>query len=117
MSSPVRRFHFVGSKVTERAMRPSGIVIAFNVLKNEQEQFFKRPISSAIRFLLFKVFEESLTDSVVKRLPLGNTNAALSSSDESKAIGLSEMKADVLRRRPVIKPYRLSANHLFDGWL
>ena len=109
MSSPVRRFHFVGSKVTERAMRPSGIVIAFNVLKNEQEQFFKRPISSAIRFLLFKVFEESLTDSVVKRLPLGNTNAALSSSDESKAIGL--------RRLPVIKPYRLSANHLFDGWL
>lgn len=47
----------------------------------------------------------------------GNTNAALSSSDESKAIGLSEVKAGVLRRRPVIKPYRLSANHPFDGWL
>ena len=47
----------------------------------------------------------------------GNTNAALSSNDESKAIGLSEMKAGALRCRPVIKPYRLSANHPFDGWL
>ena len=47
----------------------------------------------------------------------GNTNAALSSSDESKTIGLSEVKAGVLRRRPIIKPYRLSANLPFDGWL
>jgi len=65
MRSPVGVFHFIGSKITERAMRPSGVIVPFNVFKNGQPKFFKRVVSSAISFLLFKfkVFKENLTDS------------------------------------------------------
>ena len=49
-------------------MRPSGVIVPFNVFKNVQPKFFKRVVSSAISFLFFKVFKESLTDSVVERV-------------------------------------------------